>query len=72
MNITAQMSAGQQISPEVLLDAGVARTEDIERAKATSQGFGRIVRSREGLDRRAVRKAFSVQENFDVIGSLSA
>jgi type I restriction enzyme, R subunit len=43
----------------MLLDAGVARAADIERARATSQGFGRFVRSLVGLDRRAVSESFS-------------
>jgi type I restriction enzyme R subunit len=43
---------------KVLLDAGVASAGDIERARETSQGFGRFVRSLIGLDRAAVSEAF--------------
>ena len=42
----------------MLLEAGVGRPEDIERARETSQGFGRFVRSLVGLDRQAVSEAF--------------
>jgi type I restriction enzyme R subunit len=43
----------------MLLDAGVAGPDDIERAREASQGFGRFVRSLVGLDRAAVGEAFS-------------
>ncbi|QWG12797.1 DEAD/DEAH box helicase family protein [Bradyrhizobium sediminis] len=43
----------------MLLDAGIGEAGDIERARATSQGFGRFVRSLIGLDRAAVSEAFS-------------
>jgi type I restriction enzyme R subunit len=43
---------------KMLLDAGVGEAGDIERARKTSQGFGRFVRSIVGLDRTAVREAF--------------
>jgi type I restriction enzyme R subunit len=43
---------------KMLLDAGVGESGDIERARETSQGFGRFVRSIVGLDRAAVREAF--------------
>lgn len=43
----------------LLLEAGVAAPEDIERAKETSRGFGRFVRGLVGLDRAAVSEAFS-------------
>jgi type I restriction enzyme, R subunit len=43
---------------KMLLDAGIGETGDIERARETSQGFGRFVRSMVGLDRTAVREAF--------------
>jgi type I restriction enzyme, R subunit len=43
---------------KMLLDAGIGETGDIERARETSQGFGRFVRSMVGLDRVAVREAF--------------
>ena len=42
----------------MLLDAGVGEPGDIERARETSQGFGRFVRSLIGLDRAAVTEAF--------------
>jgi type I restriction enzyme R subunit len=44
---------------KMLLDAGVGEAGDIERARKTSQGFGRFVRSLVGLDRTAVNEAFS-------------
>jgi type I restriction enzyme R subunit len=43
---------------KMLLDAGVGEAGDIERARKTSHGFGRFVRSIVGLDRAAVREAF--------------
>ena len=43
---------------KMLLDAGVGEAGDIERARETSQGFGRFVRSLVGLDRTAVSAAF--------------
>jgi type I restriction enzyme, R subunit len=43
---------------KMLLDAGVGEADDIERARKTSQGFGRFVRSIVGLDRSAVHEAF--------------
>jgi len=43
---------------KMLLDAGVGEAGDIERARKTSHGFGRFVRSLVGLDRAAVREAF--------------
>jgi type I restriction enzyme R subunit len=43
---------------KMLLDVGVGEAGDIERARKTSQGFGRFVRSLVGLDRTAVRNAF--------------
>jgi type I restriction enzyme R subunit len=43
---------------KLLLDAGIGEAGDIERARQTSQGFGRFVRSIVGLDRAAVRDAF--------------
>jgi type I restriction enzyme R subunit len=42
----------------MLMDAGVGEADDIERARQTSQGFGRFVRSLIGLDRAAVTEAF--------------
>ena len=42
----------------MLLDAGVGSDADIERARETSHGFGRFVRSLVGLDRAAVSEAF--------------
>jgi type I restriction enzyme R subunit len=44
---------------KMLLDAGIGEAGDIERARETSQGFGRFVRSIVGLDRAAVSEAFS-------------
>jgi type I restriction enzyme, R subunit len=44
---------------KMLLDAGVGEAGDIERARETSHGFGRFVRSMVGLDRAAVSEAFS-------------
>jgi type I restriction enzyme R subunit len=43
---------------KMLLDAGVGEAGDIERARKTSHGFGRFIRSIVGLDRAAVRDAF--------------
>ncbi|THD70258.1 MAG: hypothetical protein E7813_08870 [Bradyrhizobium sp.] len=43
---------------KMLLDAGIGEAGDIERARETSNGFGRFVRSMVGLDRAAVRDAF--------------
>jgi type I restriction enzyme R subunit len=43
---------------KMLLDAGIGEAGDIERARETSQGFGRFVRSLVGLDRAAVSDAF--------------
>ena len=43
---------------KMLLDAGVGQPADIERARETSQGFGRFVRSLVGLERAAVTEAF--------------
>jgi type I restriction enzyme R subunit len=43
---------------KMLLDAGVGEAGDIERARKTSHGFGRFVRSLVGLDRAAVNEAF--------------
>ncbi|MBW7966510.1 DEAD/DEAH box helicase family protein [Bradyrhizobium sp. BR 10261] len=43
---------------KLLLDAGVGEAGDIERARETSHGFGRFVRSLVGLDRAAVSEAF--------------
>lgn len=43
----------------LLLEAGIAAPEDIERARDTSRGFGRFVRSLVGLDRAAVNDAFA-------------
>ena len=43
---------------KMLLDAGVGNVGDIQRAKETSNGFGRFVRSLVGLDRAAVTEAF--------------
>ncbi len=42
----------------MLLDAGIGEAGDIERARKTSHGFGRFVRSLVGLDRVAVNEAF--------------
>lgn len=44
---------------KMLLDAGIGEADDIERARETSNGFGRFVRSIVGLDRAAVSEAFS-------------
>jgi type I restriction enzyme, R subunit len=38
---------------KMLLDAGIGEACDIERARETSKGFGRFVRSLVGLDRSA-------------------
>lgn len=54
---------------KMLLDAGVGDAEDIERAKETSSGFGRFVRSLVGLDRAAVTEAFG---DFVANGNASA
>ncbi|CAN7685884.1 DEAD/DEAH box helicase family protein [Mesorhizobium amorphae] len=42
----------------MLLDAGIGDAGDIQRARETSNGFGRFVRSLVGLDRAAVAEAF--------------
>ena len=44
---------------KMLLDAGIGEAGDIDRARETSRGFGRFVRSLVGLDRAAVNEAFS-------------
>jgi type I restriction enzyme R subunit len=44
---------------KMLLDAGVGEVGDIDRARETSQGFGRFVRSLVGLDRAVVGEVFS-------------
>jgi type I restriction enzyme R subunit len=43
---------------KMLLEAGIGEAGDIERARETSRGFGRFVRSLVGLDRVAVTEAF--------------
>jgi type I restriction enzyme R subunit len=43
---------------KLLLDAGIGEAGDIERARETSKGFGRFVRSLVGLDRAAVSEVF--------------
>jgi type I restriction enzyme R subunit len=43
---------------KMLLDAGIGEAGDIERARETSHGFGRFVRSLVGLDRSAASEAF--------------
>jgi len=43
---------------KMLLDAGIGEAGDIERARETSKGFGRFVRSLVGLDRGMVSEAF--------------
>lgn len=53
----------------MLLDAGVGDADDIERAKETSRGFGRFVRSLVGPDRATVTEAFG---DFVANGSASA
>lgn len=54
---------------KLLLDAGIGEADDIERARETSQGFGRFVRSIVGLDRAAVSEVFS---EFLAAGSATA
>jgi type I restriction enzyme R subunit len=44
---------------KMLLDAGIGEEGDIERARKTSHGFGRFVRSIVGLDRGSLRESFS-------------
>ena len=44
----------------MLLDAGIGEAGDITRARETSHGFGRFVRSLVGLERTAVSAAFGV------------
>ena len=53
----------------MLLEAGVGAAEDIERARETSAGLGRFVRSLVGLDSAAVNEAFS---EFFSAGTASA
>lgn len=43
----------------ILVESGIGRTEDIDRAKAESAGLGLFVRSLVGLDREAAKAAFS-------------
>lgn len=43
---------------KLLLDAGIGEAGDIDRARETSNGFGRFVRSLVGLDRGAASEAF--------------
>lgn len=43
---------------KMLLDSGIGGPEDIDRARQTSHGFGRFVRSLVGLDRASVTEAF--------------
>lgn len=43
---------------KMLLDEGIGAAGDIERAKETSKGFGRFIRSLVGLDRAAVQEVF--------------
>jgi type I restriction enzyme R subunit len=43
----------------MLVTAGIARAEDIARAKEISQGLGRFIRSLVGLERKAVSETFS-------------
>lgn len=54
---------------KMLVDAGVGVQGDIERARDTSKGFGRFVRSLVGLERQAVNAAFA---EFIADGSASA
>lgn len=54
---------------KMLVDAGVGAAGDIKRARETSHGFGRFVRSLIGLDRAAVSEAFS---DFLAAGTASA
>lgn len=42
----------------MLLEAGIGDANDIQRARDTSQGLGRFVRSLVGLDRAAASEAF--------------
>jgi len=42
----------------MLLEAGLGRAEDLERAKAESHGLGLFVRSLVGMDRAAAKEAF--------------
>ena len=53
----------------MLLEAGVGRPEDIARARETSDGLGRFVRSLVGLDRASVSEAFG---DFLSAGTASA
>jgi len=60
-----KLRSGKPLTPtdlseleKMLLDAGIGETADIDRARETSQGFGRFVRSLVGLDRSAVSEAF--------------
>lgn len=43
----------------LLLEAGIAAQQDLERAREASHGFGRFVRSLVGLDRAAVNATFA-------------
>jgi type I restriction enzyme R subunit len=53
----------------MLVDAGIGDEGDIERARETSKGLGRFVRSLVGLDRAAVSNAFA---EFLATGTASA
>jgi type I restriction enzyme R subunit len=44
---------------KMLLDAGVGEAADLERARETSRGLGRFIRSLVGLDRAAASEAFA-------------
>jgi type I restriction enzyme R subunit len=54
---------------KMLLEAGIGEAGDIERARETSNGFGRFVRSLVGLDRAAVTEAFA---EFLSVGTATA
>jgi len=44
---------------KMLLEAGIGEAADLERARETSRGFGRFIRSLVGLDRAAASEAFA-------------
>ncbi len=52
-------SADLQELERVLVESGVGAPDDIERAKAESQGLGLFVRSLVGMDREAAKRALS-------------
>jgi type I restriction enzyme R subunit len=55
----ALTAADLQALERMLVESGVAETEDVEKAKSESHGLGLFVRSLIGLDREAAKQAFA-------------